>query len=256
MRQENYSIAKDNPMDSGWYIKFNEGDAEGPLSAATLKSRVQHGHVTPTTMVRRGTDGNWVMASHVKGLFGPGPTDANICDWIAAERHSQSGLPDRGGSHGATNETQESVANEVQFVPVTPPFQSPNTSSENSGRVSNPPLPPPKPVALESKNVSRLVPCVDCGQPISRLASTCPSCGCPVIEPSQSERYPALEFIAAINKFFAVVIPIACLIGKRPTTSCMASSRASAPRCRKPILARCSIAGNIFRKSACHLGSD
>ena len=92
-------------------------------------------------------------------------------------------------------------------------------------------------VASEPMEPSRLVPCVDCEQPISRLASICPNCGRPLSTKSRPDKhptaawgelwkgaspfgtksgpdkYPALRFIAGLNKFFAIVVPIVCLVG-------------------------------------------
>ena len=65
----------------------------------------------------------------------------------------------------------------------------------------------------EAMVASCLVPWADCEKPISRLASICPNCGRPVLEPSEPDKYLALQFIAGVNKFFAVVVPIVCLIG-------------------------------------------
>lgn len=69
------------------------------------------------------------------------------------------------------------------------------------------------PELTDVANASRLVPCADCAKPISRLASLCPSCGCPAIKPTRPDKYPALQGIAAINKIFAGVVLVGCLIG-------------------------------------------
>lgn len=208
-------------MDPAWYIKTNDGHEEGPLSPAILKSRAQQGQVTPQTMVRHGTDGNWVTASHVKGLFAPGLKEADVCEWLVDQQQPRSGLPDHEESHEvgskpppATHETQDSVASETKFTPVAaPPSPLAKAVREESRQAPGPVCRSPEPAASESPNASRLVPCVDCGKPISRLASICPSCGCPVIEPSRPDKYPALQFIAGVNRFFAVVIPVVCLCG-------------------------------------------
>ena len=55
-------------MESQWYFQTEGGD-EGPLTAATLKKCAASSIVKPDTLVRKGTDGKWVPASRVKGLF-------------------------------------------------------------------------------------------------------------------------------------------------------------------------------------------
>ena len=41
-------------METGWFIKSDNGQIEGPLSAAALKGRAQQGQVTRSTLVRHG----------------------------------------------------------------------------------------------------------------------------------------------------------------------------------------------------------
>ena len=60
---------------------------------------------------------------------------------------------------------------------------------------------------------SNLQPCPDCERSVSRSALTCPGCGCPLEAPQEENKYPALVAIAELNKFFAIVVPILCLIG-------------------------------------------
>ena len=51
-----------------WYVRV-DGEQYGPYTAEQLKTYASHGHVTPDSEVRRGTDGSWVIASQVKGMF-------------------------------------------------------------------------------------------------------------------------------------------------------------------------------------------
>jgi hypothetical protein len=85
-----------------------------------------------------------------------------------------------------------------------------DSSHENGGGG-----PPPSQTVAGREKEDRLKPCPDCDQPISKLASACPNCGRPLLR-SGSEldecRYPALQIIAGICKFLAVLIPILCLL--------------------------------------------
>jgi WD40 repeat protein len=53
---------------TNWYFR-SSGKPSGPYTSSQLKQLAEHGHITPTTEVRRESDQNWVAASRVKGLF-------------------------------------------------------------------------------------------------------------------------------------------------------------------------------------------
>ncbi len=55
-------------MASQWFCKI-AGHERGPLSAQALKSMADKGRIQPDDPVRQGTDGSWVSAGRVKGLF-------------------------------------------------------------------------------------------------------------------------------------------------------------------------------------------
>ncbi len=52
-----------------WVHEFD--DEYGPIDDAGLKFAVKQGAVKPTTKVRLGTDGEWMEAQKIKGLFKP-----------------------------------------------------------------------------------------------------------------------------------------------------------------------------------------
>lgn len=53
-----------------WYYKV--GDTEvGPVTAAQLRQKALRSEIRPETHVRQGTEGGWVRADAVQGLFGP-----------------------------------------------------------------------------------------------------------------------------------------------------------------------------------------
>ena len=50
-----------------------------------------------------------------------------------------------------------------------------------------------------------LIPCIDCGQPVSPRALLCPQCGSPLGQSSDVRRYPLLKYLAQILKVLATV---------------------------------------------------
>lgn len=59
-------------MAADWYFK-EMGEEVGPVSANTLRKYAQEGRIAKDTYVRTGTDGKWLWAERVKGLFDPSP---------------------------------------------------------------------------------------------------------------------------------------------------------------------------------------
>lgn len=223
-------------MNSGWYIKFSDDHIEGPLSAAALKGRALRGHVIPETMVRLGTNRNWVAASRVKGLF---DSEVKEADVFTDKEQPKTSFPDHGWNDEDNHKAPQATS--APLEPVSNANQS-STSAESSSQ-------PTTTVSEEGSQAtdsssSRLVSCYDCGKSISRFASACPNCGrpvveptlsslvscddccksisrfasvcpncgCPVVEPSRADKYPALRGISVINMCFAVIIPFVCLV--------------------------------------------
>ncbi len=60
-------------MANEWYVRIGEKEY-GPFASAKLKQLADAGKISPETLVRLGTDGKWVPASKVKGLFESAPT--------------------------------------------------------------------------------------------------------------------------------------------------------------------------------------
>jgi hypothetical protein len=56
-----------------WYYKVL-GEVVGPLTAAQMREKVEHGEIGPQTLVRKGAHGRWVAASQVNNLL-PSPLD-------------------------------------------------------------------------------------------------------------------------------------------------------------------------------------
>jgi hypothetical protein len=55
-------------MTASWYVE-HDGNVYGPFSSARLKQLATGSKIRPETRLRRGADGNWVLASQVKGLL-------------------------------------------------------------------------------------------------------------------------------------------------------------------------------------------
>ncbi len=201
-------------MDAGWYIKSDSG-VKGPFAAAVLKGMAQQGEVVPATLVRHGADGNWVVASQVKGLFGQAEPPIAAPPIQNVSGSNMADLLDEAAEEEAARKQQQERMAEL----LTEAEQEADRKQQQQ-------------VSSDSERASRLVPCVDCEKPISRLASICPSCGCPVIVPSSPDKYPALRLIAWVNKFFAIAVPILCLIG----LVMIGNSRAASPGTIVPLV--------------------
>ncbi len=59
-------------MSADWFCKIGEKKV-GPLSAQQLKTIVAKGQLKPEHLVRRGSEGPWVPAGRIKGLFPEAP---------------------------------------------------------------------------------------------------------------------------------------------------------------------------------------
>jgi len=60
-------------MSADWFCKIGEKKV-GPLNGQQLKTIVAKGQLKPEHLVRRGSEGPWVPAGRIKGLFVEGPT--------------------------------------------------------------------------------------------------------------------------------------------------------------------------------------
>ena len=60
-------------MGAEWYCQIM-GDVFGPVPPSELKRLAQATRITPDTLVRKGADGDWLLAERVQGLFGQ-PSD-------------------------------------------------------------------------------------------------------------------------------------------------------------------------------------
>ena len=71
-------------MANEWYVQQG-GKQYGPLTAANLKKLAAEGKITPATTVRLGSEGTWVAAARVQGLFAAKATTPPIATNPPAE---------------------------------------------------------------------------------------------------------------------------------------------------------------------------
>lgn len=90
-----------------WYYQVM-GEEMGPVTASQLKEHARRGDLQPDAKVRRGTDGSWVTANKVRGLFEthhqqarptpPPPIETD--DYLAAVEAFQTISTQPNGSYG------------------------------------------------------------------------------------------------------------------------------------------------------------
>lgn len=132
-------------MATEWYYQVM-GETLGPLSSAQLREKTLSGEIIPDTWVRKGAQGKWVAADHVKGLFG----------------QSQVRPPPK----------PPSVERAGQID-----WQSHTKDAELQGNETEPHHSSVVPDAEEMKARTTLKPCRDCGRSVSHEAQACPHCG-------------------------------------------------------------------------------
>jgi len=77
-------------MAAEWFYQVM-GQQFGPVSSAELRALAAAGTVQPDTLVRKGTDGEWVFASRVHGLFEPSGSPPTVADRPAAKNSTPPG---------------------------------------------------------------------------------------------------------------------------------------------------------------------
>lgn len=68
-----------------WFVQHG-GKQYGPLTSSNLKKLADEGKISPATQVRSGTEGAWVPASRVQGLFSSTPAPATGAGAATAPR--------------------------------------------------------------------------------------------------------------------------------------------------------------------------
>ena len=76
-----------NPA-ANWFLKVGN-QIHGPMSVAEVRQKAAAGLIGPATLIRKGTDGQWVRAETVQGLFQPWP--ATAAPWVEGEAVSRAG---------------------------------------------------------------------------------------------------------------------------------------------------------------------
>ncbi len=150
------------------------GQVLGPVSFEELRRKANSAEIERETLVREGSDGPWKEASQIQGLF---ETSAEPVAVVGSEPSL--------GSETAVALDSERVAEA-------------DTGQEQGIRRS--------PLALR--------PCSDCGQMVSKQASTCPSCGRAFHESSFMTRYEGEQpvvifaFLCIVGLLFFFLTPV------------------------------------------------
>ncbi len=131
-----------------WYYQVT-GEVIGPVSLEELKKEAGAGRIGSGTLVREGTDGQWVAASQVPGL-------------VDSSAEPVEGSPQK-------QDMAPEVSTEMN------PEQVAEESKEQDPGIRRSPL--------------ALRPCSDCGMMVSMQASICPQCGRAFHESSFTARY-------------------------------------------------------------------
>lgn len=219
-------------MASEWYIQGNDGKVEGPLMPSALKHLAEKGALKPESLVRKGTDGKWVRASGVKGIFPEPPAHGTPPERLSPPQLDSDEIPeyewyirhDDGRVEGALpSEVLKDKAAKGNLTSHTLIRKGADGAWVRAGTVEQFfPAWASVAVDLDELEASRATPetvttsssrlrlCPDCACSISHSALSCPKCGCPLPGPriSSRYRYPALRIIAATYKVFAILIPL------------------------------------------------
>ena len=108
-----------------WFYKVADREI-GPLAAPQLKAMAQRGNLRPEDLVRLGTDGRWVPAERVQGLF-PQPGSPPAKGGKPAQAGSASvgrgqAAECRGSAAAGYAETTEPAAGQVRSTRPLGPF--------------------------------------------------------------------------------------------------------------------------------------
>lgn len=202
-----------------WYFQLN-GDVFGPFTEAELRSKASSGEINSNVRVRNGSEGNWIGADELSGLFGStNEATGQIPDSTLSRPENRkrreppplpSALPVT--HHRFTKPTSEQIraaanATTVLLVilavilacTVSPLFwfwaftalvgffltlDRSDTQFKKRRAKSDLAIQQQEQMGttvMADDPTCRLMPCPDCGHHVSKRAHSCPSCGCPVV---------------------------------------------------------------------------
>jgi len=178
-------------MATEWYYQ-NMGQTVGPLSAGQLRVEVADGQIGPDTLVRKGGEGKWVLARHLAGMF-PQPGIATgtakpqekfdllenaVLDWIGAPMNIADRASEMLAEPPPARPSRRAKEAKSDHLAI-PEWHAPPDAAARTHQSAELPIresatrpgsfPPPK-----------LPPCPDCGDMVSKRATQCPRCGCPL----------------------------------------------------------------------------
>lgn len=120
-------------MSLPWYVKIRSG-VKGPFSSQKLKALAEAQQLTPDHQVRRGSEGAWVSASRIQGLFAES-IEANVASLPDGEKSGETAARETVEFHqDTTDEEYELAPPEVVNVPA---FELPSPASTESSHRSS-----------------------------------------------------------------------------------------------------------------------
>jgi hypothetical protein len=106
-------------MSTPWFLKIDEKES-GPFSGRDLRAKADAGMIGKDDLVRKGTDGNWVRASRISGLFEPAAVKGTSNPSEASTTPRNDCKPDEvqrrqaKESHRSVPEAEPSILNDVK----------------------------------------------------------------------------------------------------------------------------------------------
>ncbi len=116
-----------------WYIQYNDS-VLGPFTSSQLRRMAERSQITPDVKVRVGENGDWRLASSVKGLVING---APTSDSMSSELSSED-IPVTASNHDSNGSSE--LSSETSDIPAP---QAPASSTSSFGEMASvaPPLP-------------------------------------------------------------------------------------------------------------------